>query len=534
VTNAAPALPPVADGDGAAARRLTRSGAGIMLATLAVVLALVAIVWPALSRRTVPAVASGTIRSIAVLPLANMSGDPSQEYFADGMTDQVIGTLGELAGLNVISRTSAMQFKGTKKPLPEIARALNVDAVLEGAVLVLPGAGAGNPGDAKRVRITARLIYAGTDTQLWDRTFERIGADVLALQGEVARAVADGINLHLTSQQQRALARSARGSAQQFDAFDLYLKGRYYWNARTEEGLKRSIQYFQEAIELNPRFALGYAGLADAHSLLGYYGFVPRTEAHARAAAATSKALELDDSLAEPHASLAFLHEDLFEWQAAEAEHKRALALKPGYATGHHWYAYDLAQRGRFPEALNEIKTAMALDPLSVAVNGAYGAILLYARQYDEAIAQLERAIDMDPSFARNREQLATACLLKGLTARAIAETDRTEALGVRDAIVQSDIGYLRAMTGRRAAARAVLGDLVQRYRKHDDGTAFGIALVYAGLGERTEALDWLETAARSLDKEPELSGLKVDPRLDGLRADPRFGKLLATVGLAQ
>jgi eukaryotic-like serine/threonine-protein kinase len=516
--------------------RLTIDRSWWRFAALAVAVALVVVValrWSTL-RRPSGAMPDGPIRSIAVLPLTNLSGDPAQEYFADGMTDQLIGTLGQLGDVNVISRTSAMQFKGSKKPLPEIARALNVDAVLEGAVVVLPGGTAAGAGDQKRVRITARLIYAGSDTQLWDKAFERVGADVLKLQSEVAAAVLEGLKLRLTSQQQDRLAhaRAAASGARQFDVFDLYLKGRYYWNMRTEESLKRSIQYFQEATDLDPGYALGYAGLADAYSLLGYYGFVARSETHSRAAAAAAKALELDDTVAEAHASLAFLHEDLFEWDAAEARHKQALALKPGYATGHHWYAYHLAQRGRFPEAMDQIHMAMALDPLSVGVNGAFGAILIYARQYTEAISQLERAVTMEPGFARNRSALATACLLQGLPERAAIEIGRTEALGGHDPAVQAEIGFVKARTNQRAAATAIVRDLMQRYQRNDDGTAFGVALVYAGLGQKREALNWLEVAARSLKAEAELSGLKVDPRLDVLRDDPRFMKLLATVGL--
>jgi TolB-like protein/Flp pilus assembly protein TadD len=503
----------------------------VVCGVFALIAAAVVIGWPSLRRTS--GVTPGTIRSIVVLPLANMSGDPAQEYFADGMTDELIGTLGELGGLNVISRTSAMQFKGSKKPLSEIARTLHVDAVLEGSVVVTPGSVAAGS-DTKRVRINARLIHAGTDTQLWDRVFERIGPDVLALQSAIARAVADGIDLRLTSRQERVLTRSGGGQARagELDAFDLYLKGRYYWNTRSEEGLKRSIQYFQEAIDRDPRSSLGYAGLADAYNLVGYYGFLSRDQARERASAAAIKALELNDSLAEAHASLGFLHWDQFEWDAAEASYKRALAVKPGYATAHHWLAYQLAQRGRFAEAIDEIRKAVALDPLSVGVNGAFGGILVYARQYDDAIAQLTRTVEMDPGFARNRTELAKAYALKGLGKRALEEADKAAALGVRDVLVRADIGFVDAVAGRPAEARKIVDELVERHRRHEDGAATGVAIVYAGLGARQEALDWLDIARRSLD--PELGGLKADPRFESVRGDARFGKLLATIGLSQ
>jgi TolB-like protein len=287
---------------------------GLLLAALALTLVLAAITWPLLRGSRPPASVPGAIQSIAVLPLANLSGNPSQEYFTDGMTDQLIGTLGRLSGVSVISYTSVMQFKGAKKPLPEIVTALNVDAVLEGSVLLVPGNSQAQSASPSRVRINARLIQAGTGTQLWDRTFEAVVGDVLALQSEVARAVADGIGLRLTAQRQ------PRGqTGQDFNTFDLYLRGRYYWNMRTPEGLQRSIQYFREAIDRDPGYALGYAGLADAYNLLAGYGLAPRDEALRQGSAAATRALELDDELAEAHASLAFIHDERREWNAADA-----------------------------------------------------------------------------------------------------------------------------------------------------------------------------------------------------------------------
>src|SRR6185503_20154707 len=268
-------------------------------------------------------------------------------------------------------------------------------------------------------RITARLIYAGSDSQLWDRTFERVGADVLALQGEIARAVAEAINLQLTSRQEQLLAKGQTGQTQRFDAFDLYLRGRASWNERTQESLKRSIQYFQEAIDLSPTFARAYAGLADAYNLLGDYGFVSRAEARARAVAAANKALELDASEAEAHVSLAFIDDDEFRWDAAEERFKRALALKPGYVTVHHWYAWHLLQLARFDEAISEGTKAVELDPLSIGANAQLGAIFVYARRYDRAITQLEKTVQMDAGFIRGRTELAKAYLLAGQRHRA-------------------------------------------------------------------------------------------------------------------
>jgi eukaryotic-like serine/threonine-protein kinase len=511
-------------------RRIPRFAA--LAATLAVLVTAGAGGWVLMRQLLVsPVVPAGTIRSIAVLPLVNLSGDPAQDYFADGMTDELIGTLGQLGGLNVISRTSIVQFRGSKKPLPEIAKALNVDAVFEGAVLVLSGARPGDPNDTKRVRITARLIYAGTDTQLWDRTFERVGADVLALQSEVARAVADGINLRLTSQQQRALAKAPgdSGGIQQFDAFDLYLKGRYYWNMRTQEGLTRSMQYFQESIARG--YTPAYAGLADAYHLLGVYNFMPHADARSRARAAASKALEIDDTIAEAYASLGYIHGEQLEWSAAEASLRHALELKPGYATAHHWYALILVQRGRFAEAASEVNKALALDPLSNAVNGQLGAILVFERQYDKAIAHLEKAVQIDPAYARNHLILAEAYALRGTYDRALAEAEKAAVLS-DDAGARADLGFVHAMAGRRQEALAVVRNLMDRYDRHEDGSAGGLAIVYAGLGDLDQAFVWLDRSRTLLD--PVIGDLKVDPRFDKLRGDPRFAKLLATVGLAQ
>jgi TolB-like protein/Tfp pilus assembly protein PilF len=449
------------------------------------------------------------------------------------MTDELIGTLGHFSGVNVISRTSVMKFKGSKQTLPEIARALHVDAVLEGSVILLPGSRTADRSDPARVRINARLIQAGTDTQLWDRTFERIGGDVLRLQSEIARAVADGIDLHLTSQQQRVLAKNSESpKPQQFDAFDLYLKGRYYWNMRTDEGLKRSIGYFQEAIDRDPTYALGYSGLADAYNVLALYGFAPWSDTLQRASTAATKALALDESLAEAHVSLAFIHNQRLEWTDAEKGFKAAIALKPGYAVGHHFYANCLMQLGRFPEAIAEIDKAVELDPLSIAVIGGRGAILLVARRYDEAVTQLEKSVQMDPAVSRAHIILAEAYAHKRQYDRALAEIDTAAKLqGGGGATLRADIGYILAASGRRADAMKVVADLTNRYRQREGGSAGALGVVYAGLADKERAFEWLNRAVQTAD--PLLPDLKTDPRLDNVRGDPRFAKLLASAGFA-
>jgi len=503
---------------------------GLIVASIAAALVMGFVGWPSLRRLGVRdaapsgGVPAGAVRSIAVLPLANLSGDPTQEYFADGMTDELIGTLGRLGNVNVISRTSTMQFKGSGKTVPEIARALNVDAVIEGSVRMVPGDGQGGAG-ARRVRVNARLIYAGTDTQLWDRAFEATASDVLALNDQVVKAIGEAIHTQLGSRQ-------AARPAQDFNTFDLYLKGRYHWNARTEEGLKRSVQYFQEAIDRRPDFALAHAGLADAYSLLGYYGFVPGPESRTRATAAATRALQLDDSLAEAHGSLAVAHYYQYELDEAERQYRRALELKPGYATAHQWYGYELAQRGRIAEAIAEMRKAVELDPLSVGINGGFGAVLIYARQYDDAIAQLTKTAQMDPAFARTHTELAKAYLIKGARDKALEETRRAASLGVRDVLVHAQIAYVQAAAGKRSDAQRGLREILDRYRQGDTSAAMGAAVVYTALGDRDQAFQWLERARQISD--PEVTGVKMDPEFDTLHGDPRFAKLLAAIGMAQ
>jgi tetratricopeptide (TPR) repeat protein len=318
-------------------------------------------------------------------------------------------------------------------------------------------------------------------------------------------------------------------TAQDFQAFDLYLKGRYYWNMRTKEGLTRSVQYFQEAIDRG--YTPAYAGLADAYHLLGVYDFMPHADARSRARAAALKALEIDDSIAEAYASLGYIYGEQLEWNAGEASLKRAIELKPGYATAHHWYALNLVQRGRFPEANAEVHRALELDPLSSAVNGLLGAILNFERRYDEAIEHLEKVVQIDPAFARTRLMLAEAYTFRGLYDRALAEAQEAAALSDAPGTV-ADVGFVHAMAGRRQEALKVADTLIARYNRHEDGSSGGLAIVYAGLGDRDRAFEWLERSRTLLD--PVVGDLKVDPRFDKLRGDPRFAKLLATVGLAQ
>jgi serine/threonine protein kinase/Tfp pilus assembly protein PilF len=457
------------------------------------------------------------IRSLAVLPLENLSRDPEQEYFADGMTDQLITDLAKISALKVISRTSVMQYKGARKPVPQIAQELGVDAVVEGSVQ--------RAGD--RVRISAQLIDARADQHLWARSYERDLRDVLVLQDEVAQAIANELKIELTSRGQVRLASSRPVDP---EAYETYLKGRYYSSKRTEKDLKKSIEYFQQAIKKDPDYAPAYSGMADAYTLLGYRGILPSNEALPRGKAAALKAVELDDSLAEAHASLAFIAETHeWDWATAEREYKRALELNPGYAAGHNWYAGYLMYVGRFEEGIVEAKRARDLDPLSLPVNNALAGRLLLAGREKEAIEQSQKTLEMDPNFAPAHNELGWAYLRKGMNEEAIAEFRKEAALSGSDPDESIDLGYAYAVVGKRDEAKRILAKLKRkRERSFVPPTALGI--ISGALGEKDEAFAWLEKAYELRD--PQLTYLKVGRRYTPLHSDPRFQDLLRRMGL--
>ena len=355
------------------------------------------------------------IRSLAVLPLENLSGDASQNYFSDGMTDELITDLAQISALRVISRTSVMVYKGARKPLPQIARELNVDAVVEGTVL--------RSGD--QVRITAQLIDASTDKHLWSQSYQGELRDTLALQDRVARAIAEQIQINLTPREQAEL-KSVR--VVNPEAYESYLKGRYFWNKRTADGLKVALAYFKQASEEDPKYAQAYSGLADTYALLGDWQYAVMTpkEANPQAKAAALKAVELDSALGEAHNSLAFVL-DGFDWDldSGGKEFRRAIELNPGYATAHHWYSWHLALLGRYDEAIAEMKKAESLDPLSLIINADLAELLVLSHSYDESIRQSRKTIEMDPNFAMAHNQLAQAYLQQHMYKEAVVELQK-------------------------------------------------------------------------------------------------------------
>jgi serine/threonine-protein kinase len=455
-------------------------------------------------------------RSLAVLPLENLSKDPEQEYFVDGMTDELITNLSKIKVLTVISRTSTMQYRGTHKRVPDIARELNVQAIVEGTVL--------RSGD--RVRITAQLIDAHTDGHLWAESYERDLRDVLALQGEVALAIADKIKVTLTGPEKEKLASAVPVNS---EAYQDYLKGRYYWNKRTEDGVTKGLEYFERAIEKDPRYAPAYSGLADCYIILEFFGWLSGEDALPKVQAAASKALEIDDTLTEAHTSLARFFEGRWAWSAAQAEYERAIELNPGDAHARHWHAIFLAETGRLEEAVSEIRRAQERDPLSLIINTDAGRLLYYARRYDEAITQYGKTLDMDPEFMLGRLRLGQAYVQKGLLAEGIVELRGALAASGGRPYFLAELGYAYAREGKMREARELL-DKLDKEPSKESVLPYHKAILHLALGEKDQALELLRKACEQ--HSGLVLSLLVEPELDPLRSDPRFANLVRMLGL--
>ena len=497
-----------------------RSGKHLMWAMILLGLAL--LVGPGLwlfSLRPVPQ-APLPIESLVVLPLENLSGDPQQEYFADGMTDALISELAKISAIRVIARTSAMSYKGTKKSLLEIARELKVDAVVEGTVQ--------RAGD--RVAIRVQLIQPATDRHLWVESYERDLRDVLGLQSEIARAIAHEIQTKVTSSEQVRLARNRPVNRK---AFDDHLQGRYlYWYMRKKENLEKAIEYFQSAISADPTYAPAYAGLADCYNLLGteQIGVLPPMESRRKAGEAVGKALELDSELAEAHATLGWVKHFDWEWAAAERELKLAIELNPNHASAHLFYAGLLASSGRLEEGIAEVNRAQELDPFSLSISAVRGFILENARRYDEAIEQLRRVIALDPNHYQAYWYLGHTYAANGQFNEAIAASERSAALSGRAPGALGFLGLAYGLAGRKDEANKVLKELLDLQRRRYVSPP-ALANVYIGLGNNDQAFFWLEKAYQ--ERSNYMVWLKVYPLLDPLRSDPRFDDLLRRIGLA-
>jgi TolB-like protein/DNA-binding winged helix-turn-helix (wHTH) protein/Tfp pilus assembly protein PilF len=459
---------------------------------------------------------------LAVLPFENLTGDAGQDYFSDGMTEEMISQLGRLnpEHLGVIARTSVMHYKHGQEQLEQIGRELGVQYVLEGSVRC----------DSSRVRITAQLIQVRDQTHLWSREYDRDRSNLLVLQGEIAQEIADEIQLTLGDRKRNDRVFQPSLSPQSYEAYEFYLKGRYFLNKRTSESLQQAIKYFQQALDKDPVYARAYAGLADSYALIGGYSLTPRTESMPKARAAALRALQIDDSLAEAHNSLALVAENYdWDWQTAEKEFRRAIQLDPNYATAHHWYAEYLSLQGRFDEAFAEIERARRLDPLSLIIATDHAAIQYFSRRYGPAIEEFRAVLDMEPNFPR-AHMLDSAYAHKGMYADALADLKKWRRVE-HGPWGQGYLAYVYGRSGQRTRARHELEKLEQLYRRRplDPGP---ILLAHIGMGDKDQAFYWFEKSY--LAHSTMLTTLKVEPIYDPLRNDPRFQELMRRVGLAQ
>ena len=465
-----------------------------------------------------PSAAAAELTAVAVLPLTNLSTDADQELFADGLTEALITDLAKIKAMKVISRHSVMQYKGTDKPLRRIAQELGVGAIVEGSVFVAGG----------RVRVNAQLIEAASDRHLWAESYERDLRDVLTLQGEVAQAIAKEVRATLTPQEQQRLARARPVDPA---AHEAYLKGRFHWNRRTEGAMGRGIEYFRQAVAIDPAYALAYVGLADSYNVMGFYGYLPPREAFPRAAAAARRALEIDESLGEAHASLAYpTHYYEWDWSAAEREYRRAIELNPGYETGRRYYLNLLTSAGRTDEALEQGRKARELDPLSLINSAAIGWVHFYRRDYDRALDSFEKTLELEPRFMLAHLWAGWAHEQKGAYAEALEKIRRAHKLGGATPLTAAFLARAQALAGQTDEARKALAELVEESRgRYVPG--FLVALVWLALGDHEPALEWLSRSHE--ERSHWLVFLNVEPRLDPLRGETRFEELRARVGLA-
>jgi len=446
-----------------------------------------------------------------------MSPEKDQEYFCDGLAEELINALTQIKDLHVVARTSAFSFKDKQLDVRDIGRKLNVETVLEGSVRK-----AGN-----RLRITGQLVNVADGYHLWSERFDREMDDVFAIQDEITLAIVDKLKPNLLRAEK---AKLARRQTVDLEVYDLYLKGRWFWNKRTEQGLRKSIEYFEQAIEKDPNYALAYAGLADVYIVLPTWTPEPPKGIYLKAKELTLKTLEIDDGIAEAHASLGFLMGMCdHDWKGAEREYKRAIELNPGYGQAHSWYAVTLSLLERFDEAFKEAEQALELDPLSLTRHFYAALILNNVRDYDQAIEVLQRALEMDPNFPTTRVRLADAYARKSMYEEALAEYQKEATFRTGAFLSEIGTGIVYARIGERQKAEEILGDLL---RQSEDKyiTPYGLAKLCFALGENDKGFKWLEKAYEELDIM--LGRIKVDADLDSMRSDPRFKALLKKMNL--
>jgi eukaryotic-like serine/threonine-protein kinase len=459
---------------------------------------------------------SGAIDSVAVLPFANASGDPNTEYLSDGISESLINSLSHLPNLKVMSRDSAFRYKGKQVDAETVGRELGVRAVFEGRVM--------QRGDD--LEVSAELVDARDDSHIWGQQYSRKAADIFALQGDLAKEMTAALRMQLSGEEEKRMDKTSTANP---EAYQDYLKGRFWWNKRTPEAVKKSIGYFQDAIAEDPNYALAHDGMADAYAVLGGNGQAAPQESFSKAKEEAQRALELDDTLAEAHATLADI-EDQYEWNwsGADQEFQKAIQLNPNYATAHQWYGLGLLDQGRVKEGTAEIKRALELDPLSIVMNLDLGGAFMDSRQYDQSIEQLKRTLELAPDSPQVHGTLAMAYLEDSQYKEGMAEINEAAKDSPGDPRYPALLGYAYALGGRKAEAQQIL-ERLSALPKQEYVSPQLVALVYVGLGNKDKAFEWLEKAR----DERRLTNLKVGKIWDPLRSDPRFQDLLRRMNLA-
>jgi len=459
-------------------------------------------------------------KSIAVLPFENRSEDKANAYFAEGVQDEILTRLSKIADLKVTSHTSTQHYKSVPENLAEIAKQLGVAHILEGSVQ--------KSGDT--VRVNVQLIKAANNSHVWAETFDRKLTDIFSVESDVAKAIADQLRAHITRQEEQVIAAKP---TKNIEAYDAYLRGRYFWNKRTSDGIKHAIEHFQQSIERDPDFALGHAGLADSYIALTFYNFAAPHETMPKAKESAIKALALDNTLAEAHASLAHVLMNYdWNWSAAEKEFKRSIELKPDYATAHEWYAiHYLTATGRLEEAVQEMKKALELEPASLVMNTFMGATLYYAGRYDEAIDQCRRTIEMDPNFTVAHWHLGLAYEQKQVLDAATEEFEKAISLSEGSPLMKAALGRAYAKSQKKHEANQMLNELNELSKQHYV-SAYEVATIYVALGNNEQAFQLLEEAYA--EHSFHLVYLNVSPQFKPVSSDRRFQNLVQRIGLSR
>jgi serine/threonine-protein kinase len=457
------------------------------------------------------------VDSIAILPFVNTNGGTETEYLSDGITEGVINSLSQIPQLRVMARSTVFAYKGKQSNPRKVGQDLRVEAVLTGTV----------SHRSQNLSVQAELVDVKDGAQMWGNQYNTDLSNILQTQEEIIREISNGLRLRLTGEQEERLTKHYTKNT---EAYDLYLKGRYYWNKRTAEGFQKAIDQFNLAIRKDPQYALAYTGLADCYTLLPAWAFMKPNEAHPKATKAAAQALEIDETLAEAHTALAHtLHNYEWNWTAAEREYQRAIQLNPNYAIAHHWYSNLLSDLGRSEEAIAEKQRALRLDPLSLVINADFGNILYHQRKYDDAILQLQKTLELDSNFPLAYQFLGYVYEVRKRYDEEVASFKKGLQSSPNDPELKADLARALALSGDKAQARQILNELLELSQERYI-VAYEIAMIYDGLGEKFETFDWLEKAVE--ERSYQVSSMSVDPRLDPLRSDPRFKKLLERLHL--